>query len=762
MQYRPAHRSELGPFQEIIGSIFLVIILAVWLGTYFFILVAVVAFGFFLYYRIPIVGAFRKSQSNADTLLARKILTLLFFLCCFAAFVALPYSANSALYGFLGGSFAFLSLYLSGLHLETTQKTLWTRFLTALVGGLKELALIFAFVAALYACATFHLRHTVVNSGTLRQLRLWDDRLLYARAFLSKLKFSAWQTIVVASAFIVLRAIEKRWVNRQAAIADTSWRAFTAGAKWLSRVALLALFAASFTLLATRSNGIGGEIGAHIRNFEEAYTQLQGATERAVESQVKRDLMAQAWQLTPQPEKDAISQAISNRKEMLRLSKQYFELRDSFNVKDAVIDNVVNRNLATNEPNLAADRAPAETTTTISVPEAAQDFTQETIHRLATEASDLSNQIEAQDPPEPAKSMADVIRSNLLDIVFDQAKDHFKFFDELNSTVPGLGEVLDSLLGAGGDAFLEQRKAAKAKALKEKLSSPDRPLRDIVSQEASVLAQQALRTPRSTPLSRQHLQQAKSRAADLRSAELALLQKAHSIELAALRISLAHSRIMENQVARLNAIKAEAGSPPSLHLAVRDEDIPKLVEATPPEGRIVIPDLTDAPDSSLAAQPPPPQTGSAASKTNQTLNTRNLRRRLDSLTAKPLNVERESDKFSDGSLFTDAALTQKLKDALHEEKELENQLVEMVGKQKNSQDSSLRAALGSDYERYSELRDEAEITRILQEQAAKNFSDHDGFDRGFPRRPGDFKPPEREIRRPEPYRPAEPHPRAIP
>src|SRR5215470_951351 len=179
--YKSSHYGASGTFENIIASLFGIFLLINWLGIYMLIPVGVVILGLAIWYAGPLINSFRKSHSGAAPTFARRFLIVFFMIVSFSMFIALPGSSNAAVYGFIGGFCSAACLHLIGLELEGAPKKFRTRFFPGLAANLSELALIFTLVAGFYAIVTLYLRHSVVNSGTLRQLRVLDERILYAR-----------------------------------------------------------------------------------------------------------------------------------------------------------------------------------------------------------------------------------------------------------------------------------------------------------------------------------------------------------------------------------------------------------------------------------------------------------------------------------------------------------------------------------------------------------------------------------------------------
>ncbi|HLK03020.1 MAG TPA: hypothetical protein VKT53_01165 [Candidatus Acidoferrum sp.] len=486
MRYATQHSSKPSTFDNVVGVGFLFIIFVVWLGVFFLILLgSLAAIGAAWRYRVPLRNAFRPTAVDANSILARRFLVLAFSIVSIASFLVLPFSNDSARTAFVGALCALPALYLAKLELKLVRKSFTVRFGSALGDAVQELAIILAIVAGIYAVAEFYLRHSVIDAGTLGQLRRLDDRLLYARVFLSEIKFSAWQTCTIAILLLALRFVERRWIGAKAGIVDATWHSFRTSTKWMSRLALAALALASFTLLASRESELGGQISARFRDFEESYSQLRRAIDKSFDARLQRDLVQSAWQRLSSAERAAILESIQNRIAAERLKQQYDFLKTSFHAADPVVEHDLSWNTPIVEPEVASAVVHPESDATSSIPSSAEALSLRALQAAAEDARQCAKSIDEAPAPEPVKSIGDVIQTKLLDMGFDLIKERLGFFEELSKHFPGVGELLDAAWGSGSDAALEQRKEAKARVLRQKLEHPDARLNEILSPRCS-------------------------------------------------------------------------------------------------------------------------------------------------------------------------------------------------------------------------------------------------------------------------------------
>lgn len=462
---------------------------------------------------------------------------------------------------FLAGIPALASLYLLGGFLDTAKPK--RRFARTLVGNLTEVAAIFTAVAGAYTAASWYLGDQLLGSVTLRDLMEFDGAMLYARVFMDELKPSTLQGVILAASFMGLLWVERYSTDRRGKTVETAWKLVQGGLKWTSRAALLTLFLASFTFLAVYGRGPASEINARLRDFKQAYTQLQGKVGQAIDHQVKRDLMAKAWAQMDAKKQRLLEESVANRKAAQTLAERY-KASTVLGLYDPEIERIVARDAGS----IAQEKVEAERNGAKPAPENAappppkryQDVSLETIRNAAREAQDATEVIKQEALPGPLEEMESSIKSGLMDMALEHAQEHVRFFDALNSHFPGLGEVLNSVSDAMTESFAERRRA-RDEAVEKAVSSPRPRLLEIERDQARAVSRRAgssaAKSPapgaRSSPPPSQSSSLAAAEAAQIQRAESRLTRELRGIEAEELRASRTRSRDLAKQAGELQS-----------------------------------------------------------------------------------------------------------------------------------------------------------------------------------------------------------------
>jgi hypothetical protein len=459
------------------------------LWPYSAILVGIAASGIGLFYvwryRRAVARAFRKNEQGEPTQAARLWLAAILTPVSLGTFVWAVVDEGSAVLCFVAGLVGVTGLRLAGLALDAA--TLKKRFWRALIDNFQEVLVVLTGVAAVYSAASIYLSYRLQGSATLRELRAYDGAVLYARVFLDTLKFSTIQTVTLVALLIALRWLERRWTGNRGTAAETAWKALHAGTKWMSRAAMVALFAASFTFLAVRSEGPASKVTPRIRDFEQAYAQLQGDVEKTIDAELKRELISQTWAKMDPAIQRELQQSIENRVAAEELGKNY-EALQKFGFHDARIERVVAKN-SLKALKIEPDEEETHTEKAATgPPDRYLDVSINTMQAAAGEARKAAEKAENEPAPKPFEEMETSLKTGLMDLAFDHAKEHVKLFEALDSSFPGIGKMLDGIWDALTESFVKKRKEARDRTIQDRLTSHHAKIGQIAEEQARLLA----------------------------------------------------------------------------------------------------------------------------------------------------------------------------------------------------------------------------------------------------------------------------------
>jgi hypothetical protein len=160
-------------------------------------------------------------------------------------------------------------------------------FLTILTGSL-----------AAYSLFSWWVSRLPTDTATLFQVRSWAGKIAWAHEFLKSLNPSKPQTLLLIAALYGGRIVEKRYAQNGQGVGRV-WRIVKFALKWPDRLALIATVAASFTFLASRTDGPAASLNARLASMKEQYEQFRSETAKAIEIESKRQLLGQAWAEMP-------------------------------------------------------------------------------------------------------------------------------------------------------------------------------------------------------------------------------------------------------------------------------------------------------------------------------------------------------------------------------------------------------------------------------------------------------------------------------
>jgi hypothetical protein len=552
--------SDIGEILKAIFGIVVAVVLAIlyWQSLLFIVIFALLTVG------LP--ALWKRSPRLASSVVLALISVALFG-------GAIIFQSTTGLY-FLAGIPALASLYFLNGFLDAAKPK--RRFARTLLGNLIEVAAIFTGVAGAYTAVSLYLGDQLLGSITLRELMQFDGAMLSARAFMDALKPSPLQSLILAASFLGLLWVERYSTDRCGKTVEKAWRYVQGGTKWAGRAGLLTLFAASFTFLAVYGSGPASQINARLRDFRQAYTQLQGNVGQGIDRQVKRELMAKAWAQMDAAQQRLLEQSVANRKAAQTLAEHY-EASQVLGLHDPEIERIVARDAGSiaqekDAESIAQEEAgsvaqekvqgkgakPVRESASPPPPDRYQDVSLETIRNAAREAQEANEVIKEETLPGPLEDMESSIKSGLMDMALEHGKEQLRFFDALNSHIPGLGELLNSISDALTETLAE-RKRAQDQTVERAVSSPRPRLLEIEREQARGVSRRAsLRSAKSAaPAARPLLSTSSSLslsvadAVQIRRAESRLVQQIRAIETDELLASRTRSRDMAKQADKL-------------------------------------------------------------------------------------------------------------------------------------------------------------------------------------------------------------------
>lgn len=225
-----------------------------------------------------------------------------------------------------------------------------------LLKGSVELFFVLTIVLGVGATVSFRVSLLQADTTTLLTLRSWEDRISWCHTFLDGLNFSASRTIILLVLLCALRLVEVRSRLGEVSTVNRAWKAISFGMNWLRRASLVSLVAASFTFLATKSDGPAAKLEARIREMAENYSQLRGEVRKALQTETKKQLCQRAWEKAPLPLREAIEHETKIEAEKARLLYKWQLAERKYDLREPLPDAA--RNYARETDSLKAVQEP--------------------------------------------------------------------------------------------------------------------------------------------------------------------------------------------------------------------------------------------------------------------------------------------------------------------------------------------------------------------------------------------------------------------
>jgi hypothetical protein len=177
-------------------------------------------------------------------------------------------------------------------HLDKLKKT--KTFYYILLSKAREFAFITTLVLAAYSAGGLWITvFWCLDSKTLMELSAWNARVESTHEALKV--FLKWQLLATSAVFLVLRFIEFRYFGTDKR-AKAVYVRLKVGFRWLERVSLALMIAASLTFLGTRAEGpVTKRILVQTRNLKKEYMTFQREVEKKVAAEVRAELLVRAW-----------------------------------------------------------------------------------------------------------------------------------------------------------------------------------------------------------------------------------------------------------------------------------------------------------------------------------------------------------------------------------------------------------------------------------------------------------------------------------
>ncbi len=500
--------------------------------------------------RVPAIRALKGRDNDFRTAVTRGFLLVFSTGASVCLFMVAIFGNESSAPSFFAGALGIVALLAARNKVATVRSP---KGLLPVLDTIIEPLLLFTAIAGIYALPALLLKLEVENGTiTLGMLESLDRFGLQGRMFLDRVHFSAVLAFALAVLFIFLHLLERNWTGRRAAVTRKASHVFRSAMRWTNRMAMAALFIASFSFLAVHQHR--SLLDAGLRDFKEQYSEFQNKVDQRIEPAFKRELIANAWGRLDERGKESIREAVRNRKAFQSLEEAYRALSKlGFD-----------------------DRQTGTTISAMRVPDFSKEpptridgLVQERILPTGLEHVSLSavrivNILEFKSKTESipetleeVKEMDSAVSTGLIDVVTDNTN-HQRLFQWLSIHFPGLDDVLNSVKDAGGDFLIEAMNQARDRVIERNLDSPKSVLDVLVTEEARAAA---ARVPL-RPL--QILERAPSILAErstIHSAEASLRRQATKTIQAALEASTLRMNHMALQMKMLDERY------PSLHLS---------------------------------------------------------------------------------------------------------------------------------------------------------------------------------------------------
>ncbi len=193
------------------------------------------------------------------------------------------------------------------VHCEKSKKK--RRLQYALLSNMREFIAVVASALGLTSLAAIWIDLLPINQTTLQQLRQWEHDVETVHRFLEKTKLPLVEILALIFALWLLRLIDKLLTGTTAA-SDHAGKAVKVGLRWLERISLFIVVAASITFLGTTDVGPAGRIAASIKKANTEYSEFKRLVQNQVDLEFRRELLNRAWEQRPATLRNAMQHAV--------------------------------------------------------------------------------------------------------------------------------------------------------------------------------------------------------------------------------------------------------------------------------------------------------------------------------------------------------------------------------------------------------------------------------------------------------------------
>jgi len=488
---RNAKPTSLADFLGSIASLvvlFLAYIVISLLGWWLLVIIPILyCAGFFVWKRKILRAVFSSSENNAVTAQDRSQVRFHFLLLALV-FSGLAIALEGSVYAcFAASLFWLLTAHLTKAQMDAAKST--KRFVYHLAKASLELLAILTTTLAAYSVFAWRVSALPIDTATLFQIRSWEGTIARVHTFIEAVNLSKLQTIGLIAVLYAGRILEIQYGHGTKAV-SYAWGITQLALKWADRIALVAVIAASFTFLATRSDGPPAPLEARLKEMVKDYSQFRSEGQRALAAETKRQLCQRTWNEMPPPLRRALLQTKSIEKEKSGLLDE-IRWADSQYHLDGTQSAATEQEYAA-ELEKEPDQA-EQTPENYDAEEHDVDFaTAGDLRGAAADASQARSEVlkESVDAKgEMGEELAKDVQGFIVDS--DRLADNVGVLKMLTGKYPLLGEFLGTFNDAFNDYIYDRLKPSVKRLIRDKLKAPSQPLLAEIKKASTELAQSA-------------------------------------------------------------------------------------------------------------------------------------------------------------------------------------------------------------------------------------------------------------------------------
>jgi len=474
----------------VLAVLFFAYFIVSFLGWWLLVIVPTLYCVVFFFRKREILRAAFSSSSHAPATDKDRLSVRVRFFILALVFTGLAIVQEGAIYPAFAASLCWLAtLFVTKTQMEAADAT--KHFAYYLAKASVELATIVA--ATLAACSIFAFRVSMLplDAATLFQIRSWEDQIAWIHDFFKSFSPTKVQTIVLIAVLYAGRIFEIRY-GRGSTTIVRGWKATQSALKWADRLALMTLIAASFTFLATSSNGPVAPLEARLKDMEKSYSQFRGETEKAMVVETKRQLTQRAWHEMPPSLRQRMSQVREIQKDRESLLQEIRWADDEYHLDGTHSAKTEEEYAAQLER--TSDHAQLQEQTPGRGENAhdaeADSATGGELRDAATDASNARAEIQ-KESLDTTNEMGEELTKHVQEFVddFDRLTDNVGPLKLITDRYPLLGELLGPVNDAFNDYVYDKLKPSVQRLVREKFAAPKKPLSSEIKKESAELAQ---------------------------------------------------------------------------------------------------------------------------------------------------------------------------------------------------------------------------------------------------------------------------------